>query len=80
MGITEQLVIENEYGEMYMKKGIKRCPKCQTSSIYRRSRALFWSSNGKGKCPNMSIGRDKERNKCYKCQKCKHEFDKPLVL
>jgi len=63
-----------------MKKGIKRCPECKNAGIYRRSRTLFWSSNGKGRCPNRLLGRNKERNKYYKCQKCKHEFDVPLVL
>lgn len=63
----------------HMKKDIKRCPKCGSSNIYRRSRQSFLSFGIKGR-KVKSVEQYEDMNKRYKCQKCKKLFDNPLIL
>lgn len=57
-------------------KGLKRCPSCKYTNIYRRVRAVQIERN-KGRKKNKNI--IEERVKRYRCQKCKHEFDVPII-
>lgn len=63
-----------------MKKDIKRCPKCKSSNIYKRSRQSFSPIGRKGRHSNKSVVQYEEMGKRYKCQKCKKVFDNPLIL
>jgi len=63
----------------HMKKDIKRCPKCGSSNIYRRSRQSFLPFGIKGR-KVKSAEQYEEMSKRYKCQKCKKLFNKPLIL
>lgn len=63
-----------------MKKCLKRCPKCRSSNIHKRSRILLGSGSNKGRWIKFTMGARERTTKYYKCYKCKHEFDTPLVL
>lgn len=63
----------------YVKKGIKRCPNCGSSAIYKRSRQSFLPFGGKGRCIK-SAEQYEDMRKRYKCHKCKKLFDNPLIL
>ncbi len=57
-------------------KGLKRCPSCKSTNIYKRSRTIKIERK-KGRKANKNF--IEERVKHYRCQKCKHEFDAPIV-
>lgn len=56
-------------------KGLKRCPSCNSSNIYRRVRTVK-IEKGRRKANKNFI---EERVKQYRCNNCKHEFDSPIV-
>lgn len=62
-----------------MNKHLKRCPECKSSKIYRRVWAKVWSANAKDRKGNI-VDKFERLSKAYFCQKCKHEFDIPLIL
>ena len=57
-------------------KDVKRCPSCNSSNIYRRSRTIQIRRNKKRKDNKNFI---EERVKHYRCNICKHEFDSPII-
>lgn len=63
-----------------MKKYLKRCPECMSSNIHKRSRIQLGSDGKRGKWARISVLRREKTTKYYKCYKCKHEFDVPLIL
>jgi predicted Zn-ribbon and HTH transcriptional regulator len=63
-----------------MKKDLKRCPKCESSNIRKRSRILLGSGSKKGLWVKLPIDKRERITKYYRCYKCKHEFDNPLVV
>lgn len=56
-------------------KGLKRCPSCNSSNIYRRVRTTQ-IEKGKRKANKNFV---EERAKQYRCHDCKCEFDNPIV-
>lgn len=58
---------------------LKRCPECKSSKIYRRVRAKVWSDNAKDR-KGDTVEKFERLSKAYCCQKCKREFDTPLIL
>lgn len=68
----------NEKGYELMRKctikDVKRCPSCNSSNIYRRSRTIQINRKRKG---NKNF--IEERVKHYRCNVCKHEFDSPII-
>lgn len=62
-----------------INRHLKRCPECKSSKIYRRVRAKVWSSKAKDYKGN-AVEKFEKLSKAYSCQKCGHEFDKPLIL
>lgn len=59
-----------------MAKGLKRCPSCKSSAIYKRTRAVCTIRDTRKRNGNKI-----ERYvKMYICQKCKYEFDKPIII
>lgn len=57
-------------------KGMKRCPSCNSTNIYRRARTIRF---GKDKRRKENKNFIEERVKHYRCNKCKHEFDSPKI-
>jgi hypothetical protein len=57
-------------------KGLKRCPLCKYTNIYRRVRVVKFERN-RWRKSNLNLV--EERVKRYRCQICKHEFDVPLI-
>lgn len=57
-------------------KDIKKCPSCNSSNIYRRSRIIQIRRNKKRKDNKNFI---EERVKHYRCNICKYEFDNPII-
>lgn len=51
-----------------------------SSNIHKRSRVVLGSGEKKGKWKRISVIRRERTTKYYKCYKCKHEFDVPLIL
>lgn len=49
----------------------KRCPKCESANIYKRSRTLEQRRITRGKQKNIM-------KKIYTCRQCNHEFDVPF--
>lgn len=60
---------EKVMGKWFIK-GLKRCPSCKYTNIYRRVRVQIERRRKKNK--NFRVKR-------YRCQKCKHEFDVPII-
>ena len=52
---------------------MKRCPKCKSGNIYKRIRSDDLAKTIKD---GIVI---KQKIKIYRCCKCKHEFDVPIV-
>lgn len=59
-----------------MNKGLKRCPFCDSSDLYKRVRATNIEKKGRRKANKNFI---EERVKQYRCCECKCEFDNPKV-
>ena len=59
-----------------MIKGLKRCPECKSASIYKRTRAICAIRETRKRDRNKI----KKKMKAYICQKCSHEFDKPIII
>jgi len=56
-------------------KGLKRCPSCKSSDIYRRVRTIQIEKERRKTNYNFI----EERVKRYRCHICKYEFDNPVV-
>lgn len=56
-------------------KELKRCPKCKSSSIYKRVRAMRIVRETRKRNRNYI----ENRTKMYRCKECKHEFDSPII-
>lgn len=56
-------------------KGLKRCPFCDSSNIYRRARIVQFEKGRRKANKNFIEGRVKQ----YRCHDCKCEFDIPIV-
>ncbi len=60
-------------------KGLKRCPKCQSSNIYKRIRTIKIDKERH----KRKMGKYKpEKVKTYVCRNCDcgHEFDTALII
>ena len=56
-------------------KELKKCPACKSGNIYKRVRTVQFVRNArKGNKNFVEI-----RIKAYRCNKCKNEFDSPIV-
>lgn len=57
-------------------KGLKRCPMCKSSNIYKRVRIVrtdrFNRKRNKNFIENVV--------KMYRCHDCKQEFDVPIIV
>lgn len=54
---------------------LKRCPSCRSCNIYRRVRKIHIERR-RGRANKNFI---EEKVKHYRCIKCKHEFDNPII-
>lgn len=72
-------------------KGLKRCPECHSSNIYKRVRRTLEEQGArKGRqiirkdndnTNNKDNADDKDdKIKPYRCHKCKYEFYKPVII
>ena len=56
-------------------KELKRCPACKSSNIYKRSRTIQFIRDIRKGNKNFV----ENRVKTYRCNKCKSEFDSPII-
>ena len=54
-----------------MIKGLKRCPTCNSSRIYKRTRIVQIK---------REIRKRNGKQKMYICKDCKYEFDQPIII
>lgn len=66
-------------------KGLKRCPECHSTNIYKRVRAMLEEQGVKkgrqgAREENNNVNNKDKKIKPYRCHKCKHEFHEPVII
>lgn len=62
-------------------KGLRRCPACKSSNIYKRVRSILEEQGvKKGRSNRKENDCKDKKTKQYRCHVCKHEFDEPVTI